>query len=483
MKEKEGKHTTEDKLKQKLEGFELPVEDFVFKNIQAEINPGSTPADSKNSRWKLISVFLLLLVGIILVSLFYPFKSGPGIDEEIAPVNKENQESRFAAPISANSEGRLGKETSKAASPEIPEGTQATSVASPETNAASKNSEEVHELKGNRAAPSDTTNTSTAVVLPENDKPGVTKNTSVTDAPLLTEIEGKPENETRDPVKNEEFNTVPLAGDVETMGLATEQTDTQAKDETITEVESVETSTTEVEDNNSALSELPPDSLQEALNSGELSDREKQYNPASKFLLITQAGVGLSYRLLQIPPYHDLQVHKDEHETSGLTFNYSLGVRYDLRDNLYLASGIGFAQFSEQYEFHHDVINHTTTNTYSYLQVPVTLGIRLWQSEKFSLYGQVGVVWNNLTSAHSSWVDPEDLTAVSHTNNGPEHPFQKNTFEGMAGLDLAFSLNQKWRIHLIPQGGLFLNSIYIQSTNLEQKPYAGSINLGVSRRF
>ncbi|HBF18975.1 MAG TPA: hypothetical protein DDW81_02695, partial [Cryomorphaceae bacterium] len=190
---------------------------------------------------------------------------------------------------------------------------------------------------------------------------------------------------------------------------------------------------------------------------------------------MAQGGVGASYRILHIKPDEDLQTHKNKHERSGLTFNYSIGVRYRLNPKIYIATGLGYASFSERYAFHHDVINHTTVNTYDYLQVPVIVGLRIWHSKNIALHGQLGVVWNSLTAAQSSWVDPDNLTAVSHSNHGSQSPFQGNTFEGIGGFDLSYAINDRWKIHLMPQASIFLNSVYLNSTQLEQRPYAGTL--------
>ncbi|HAD96674.1 MAG TPA: hypothetical protein DCG19_04660 [Cryomorphaceae bacterium] len=75
MKEEDGKNTTEDVLKQKLEGFKLPVEESVFEAIQSEINLASLPAKRKNriAGWLLLA--LLCTLGITLVWVFYPLKN------------------------------------------------------------------------------------------------------------------------------------------------------------------------------------------------------------------------------------------------------------------------------------------------------------------------------------------------------------------------------------------------------------------------
>jgi hypothetical protein len=144
---------------------------------------------------------------------------------------------------------------------------------------------------------------------------------------------------------------------------------------------------------------------------------------------------------------------------------------------------VGYASFSERYAFHHDVITHETTNTYNYFQVPATVGIRLFESKRFLLNAQGGMVWNVLTEAQSSWVDPNDLQAVSHSNVGAQHPFQENTWESILGLEIAFKINPRWQISLIPSASIFLNSVYQESTNLDQKPYSGFVNVGILRRF
>ncbi len=460
MKDKEQKNTTEDLLRQKLEGFELPVEDSVFDNIQSEINHVPEPAKKKGGGWRLLLGALLALIGIVLIGLFYPFNTTqeqtaePPVDsavqEESQPIQNTPEsyqvDTKEKSPSGLSRNGELPVNQKIAPAQKDREGGQASRT-----------------FKSTVPLQASSPNIVSARV-PTGNKGSVAQNTALINntAPVLKEYEESKE---------------PMAASPSSLKTSVEA---EKKRESTQNTASAQPPEKLVANGSPAISN---DTLNPNYLPVNKTDFATDVSDRKRFEIMARGGLGFSYRILRIKPDEDLQTHKNQHERSGLTFNYTLGLRYHFHPKMYLSSGLGYASFSERYAFHHDVINHTTVNTYNYLQVPLIAGIQLWQYKNTILYGQLGVVWNSLTTAQSSWVNPHNLEAVSHTNDGSEHPFQKNTFEGLAGFDLAFSLNERWSIHLMPQAGIFLNSVYLQSTQLEQKPYAGSINIGVSRKF
>ncbi len=471
---KDKQNKTEDLLKQKLEKFELPVEDFVFDAIQTKI----TAPKRKQGVWfwaVLIGSVVPLLVALLF--FFNPFgKSSiqdPGTIPGDTEINEPQSDAPYGIPKDEEPTENLESEKipvdvkSNRPGENLPKSGQQSRVVVTSSSLASPANVFVKE-------PAQAT---TQNVLDE----GASQLSSVEHTPDLTAnsarqpetavTQGAPDALVTDTVSSHES----FENTAATNALRNNSTNSLPSDEPEKPglVEAIVL-------NNSVDS---ADAVSEDKLLTDLISEEEVPGTLSKFSLQALGGVGFSYRILRSPANEELQTHKNDHERYGLTFSFGLGARYHISDALYVGVGLGYASYSERYDFHHDTISHSTVNTYNYIQVPLTLGIRLFNSKRLALYGQMGMVWNSLTEAQSSWVDPNSLSAVSHSNTGSKHPFQENTFQSTLGLDIAIKLNEHWQVNLIPSASIFLNSVYLQSTNLDQKPYSGSLNIGITRRF
>ncbi len=467
----------EDLLKQKLEKFELPVEDFVFEAIQTEVAPASSKPQKGIWFWTvLIGSVVIVFVGL----LFFlgPFDEPAAQDPGKTPGNVEVNEPQVAVPYGTteneapvtslqNNKVQEGEDVepsgpqSEKGKAKLEPATQPRALGTSEILASSANvpQKESTQAAGQNALSQKASDGSSGQDIPdlkehssglENpEKNALTgEGTSILGTGMVVDRHLPDEIAVTDTLRNNSANNFPSQPEPEGSGEAV------------------------VVDN-------PTDST--GISGEGLRLEEKA--PTTKFGLQAFGGVGFSYRILRSPANEALQAHKNEHERYGLSFSFGLGGRYYFTDALYAGAGFGYASYSERYAFHHDSISHSTANTYNYIQVPFTLGVRLFERDRLALYGQVGIVWNVLTEAQSSWVDPHSLSAVSHSNTGPMHPFQENAFQSTLGLDIAFKLNAHWQVNLMPNASIFLNSVYLQSTNLDQKPYAGSLHIGVTRRF
>jgi len=484
MMDEQGKNSTEELLRQKLEDFRLPVEDSVFENIQSEINKPPVGENGNRKRLGWILLALLLLVGIIITPVFISSeakqrKEKPAEENITLPqsdFSTDEQPDEVKSDELENTSNSISNQQNTADQPTSKKKVPASIPAEPDKTALVPVSGNSAVIPASVLPKKTNTNPSFSSSEISATKPGM-ENANSAENTSVSINSDQPDQS----VEEKADLSTPAAFDTEVYAGSKDQ----SPDSESTHLPEPAGAEESPQDKDLAVNPETSDMGDTLLSASEevVETPKENVSRHSRFSIVAQGGVGYSYRSLRIEPNQDLEAHKDSHERAGLTYNYSLGVRYHFRENMYLATGLGYASFSEHYDFHHDVISHTTVNTYNYLQVPLIFGLRIWHSNKLNLYGQLGASWNSLLNAQSSWVDPHDLKAVSHTNSDPQQPFQDNTFEGIAGFDLAFSINPKWRIHLMPQAGIFLNSVYLQSTQLEQKPYAGSINLGISRRF
>jgi hypothetical protein len=204
---------------------------------------------------------------------------------------------------------------------------------------------------------------------------------------------------------------------------------------------------------------------------------------AGRFGVLLLGGAGTSYRTFKSDVFHHLVEHKDAHETFGRAYRFGLLVNWSLSDRLFLRTGLLYSHYSEHYEFHHDVINHTTDNRYDYFKLPLQLGYRVltWKNADVSLVP--GINWNLLQRANSSWVDPDLLEPVIHSNETESGPFRNGTFGWSFAVDARLGISNKWSLHLIPGVDGFAQSVYKRTTELVQRPFAFSGAVGLSYQF
>lgn len=545
MSEDSTKNSNEDLLRQKLQGFEMPVEDFVFEAIEAQIVPPPPKRKRGILFWATTGTALLVLLALALI--FNPFNESATPDFDTLPNNSEINQPQPAASnkvledeeFSADHQSdRNQPDTIKTKNAQNIKGedalksrqqSQATVIPNTSVMSANDASQEpenpqtINTLNGGLAERSSLQDTPDLVMKsPSSQNP--TKNSS-TEGTLSSPVIGigKESQSTKDLTSADELQNSPAkslsSNDAETPDLAANSPSSQnptnnasvqkASDIPIAEATRDNTSAKDLtavdalQDNpavNSISEEIETSddvaeaiAVNDSLNAQDILDNGNlptSINPeqvastkASKFSAQVFGGGGFSYRILKSAANEELEIHKNDHERSGLSYSFGLGVRYHINEVFYTGLGVGYASYSERYSFNHDLIAHSTANTYNYLQVPLVLGVRLLDAKRVALYAQIGLVWDHLTEAQSSWVDPNSLMAVSHSNAGQQHPFQENAFQGTFGFDVAIKLNNHWQLNLMPSAGIFLNSIYLQSTNLDQKPYSGSLNLGITRRF
>lgn len=194
-------------------------------------------------------------------------------------------------------------------------------------------------------------------------------------------------------------------------------------------------------------------------------------------------GYGMSNRKLSSKELGDLVDHKNDHETASNTNRFGLRMNYHFRNKSFIGAGLEYTSYGEHYDFQHDIVTHETDNKYQYVQVSLSYGQHLWGKGRHDLFALVGGKWSLLDRAQSSWVDTQQLTVVSHNNRGIGQPFRNNTYVLFGGLEYSFRLNDRFRLHVFPVYDRFLSSVYNTDTDLDQKQYSMSMNVGISIGF
>lgn len=206
----------------------------------------------------------------------------------------------------------------------------------------------------------------------------------------------------------------------------------------------------------------------------------QQFSP---FSLLIFFGGGGSYRNLSSDVHSELINHKNNQDNYGLVNDIGLSLQYSFTNHSYFRLGMTYKSYSEKYAFTHDIISHATSNNYNYFQSLIGYGQPFFIKKKHRLFIQGGFKWNLLSTAKSSWVDPELLEVVEHSNSDNNQPFQNNTYAFFGGLDYQFAVNESLAIHLMPTYDQFLKSIYQSTTEINQRPYSIVLNFGISYRF
>lgn len=473
------KNSGDEFLKQKLEGFELPVEDFVFESIEAEISPVATPSKRKRGvlLWAIAGAMLPILITLLVV--FNPFET-PSLENSNNELEKiESTESELkllrkdtSALKVASEKNRLnnikpnnnqeGAEENLSNIKQTTRSTAAFNTLGQPAIVSTKKMKQATILNGSDKGLLNLSPNQNNQNIAEN----LSESQNITPNSLASNLNGQA-NAVKDKTSEKASAIADASNDNATNSIASYEATVPNLAE-IVEPTSLDTSDVVNENTNFSNNVIAP----------------KEEIPAlSKFSLQALAGMGLSYRTLKNPAYKDLEIHKNENERYGVTYSLSLGAKYYINDVFYVGVGFGYASYSERYNFQNPTVSHSNINTYNYIQMPLTLGVRLFNTKRLALYGQMGMVWNSLTTAQSSWIDPTSLSPIGHSSMDQNHPFRENAFQSIIGIDIAIKLNNRWQLNLIPSANLFLNSVYLNSTNLDQKPYSGFLNIGVSRRF
>ena len=203
----------------------------------------------------------------------------------------------------------------------------------------------------------------------------------------------------------------------------------------------------------------------------------------SRWSMLVYAGPGISYRTLKGDKAKSIVDHRNSHEKMALTYDAGIAGQMRINESSYVRVGLNYSRYAEKYKFQHDMISHTTKNTYSYAQLNVSYGKRVakFGTTDLSILGGVGTSY--LINAQSSWIDPNVLLPVSHSNNQQNQPFEKWIFNYRFSLDYKVPLVNGFEFHVIPCMESVFNSSYKKETMLNQHPFAFTLNVGLLYNF
>ena len=201
------------------------------------------------------------------------------------------------------------------------------------------------------------------------------------------------------------------------------------------------------------------------------------------FRVMPFVGYGMSNRKLSSKDLDELVTHKDDHESASTSNRLGLRLNYEFNNKSFVGAGLEYTSYGEHYNFQHDIVTHETDNKYQYMQVSLFYGQHIWGRKKHDLFALVGAKWSILDKAQSSWVDTEQLEVVSHNNRGLGQPFRNNTYVIFGGLEYQYQLSNRFRLHAFPVYDRFLSSVYNAQTDLDQKQFSMSLNVGLSFGF
>lgn len=447
------------KLSEQADQFEMPVEDFVWDAIEKE-----TFAEKKKRKgffgWKIsVGIFLLILFPVAYALLFSPYDL---LENRQAKTQHKYQEWHSQKQTSTN--------TLKA-------GLNGLDVDEAEANEPLKEIPSQALLSSNQISPYGSSLISTNF--------NATKNSG---SDVLKDV--KDDIETPIAPSNVDLNIASTKSANSTIDTALMPLEVLASNSEITERHPLDDSV--LNDRVNADSNvIETESTEIQLVNFEKTDTDglavevekKSSRELSRLSLLLRGGAGESFRLLSSLTHHDLIAHKNEYETFGGCYAAGLDIQYDLNNRFIIRSGIGYKFYSDKYDFQHDLISHRTRNDYQYVQMPIIFGYAIWSNQKSRLYLLGGGNVNLLTSAQSSWIDPNLLIPVAHSSNSNNTPFRSVTGALTLSLDFNVELSDHIKLHFIPSFDSFINSIYKRSTDLNELPYSMNMDLGISYQF
>jgi len=231
-----------------------------------------------------------------------------------------------------------------------------------------------------------------------------------------------------------------------------------------------------VSDDSTNIDSLPLDSTQN-------NDMERTTLPVirdNKWSIDIMAGPSYNYRILDFAGNRELENHKNEFESSIVTYSYAINVRRKLTNNFSANLGLMYLEMGEKYEFSNGVVSHSAVNEYNYLSIPLSVDYNILKRNKTNLIFGLGAQMNFLQKGTSSWLDPQSFDAQTHSNSDPSSPFSEQTFAWNAKVGIRYELSPRLDIILEEQGLLFNNSVYKKETGLVQKEYSFRTFIGIA---
>ena len=216
-------------------------------------------------------------------------------------------------------------------------------------------------------------------------------------------------------------------------------------------------------------------------------------------------GPSISFRTLKTGDNAGAD-NRNKNEKMQVTYNAGVDFGITLKNKLYINVGVHLNNKSEKYHFAAVPLKYGTTitpiydttafigydtvashsggiaeynvqNKYQFLSIPLMLGYRFSIKDKLFLTPVIGIGFDYLLSAKSSWIDTQTEQTVSYTKaNGA---FSLFTIAGKINLNIGWDITDKWSLIVQPGYTRSLESIYKRGDELKLYPYSYDLNLAV----
>ncbi len=125
-----------------------------------------------------------------------------------------------------------------------------------------------------------------------------------------------------------------------------------------------------------------------------------------------------------------------------------------------------------------------TSNNYLYMQVPLNVGYKVWENNRFSIKIRGGLIFSWLVYKDEPVVTyhANDITIIDINNNYPGR--RKFNWQWMAGVGLNVSLSKNLTFSVEPVYKQYINSIYTKGSGMDKKlPYSVGLRTGIYLNF
>jgi len=204
---------------------------------------------------------------------------------------------------------------------------------------------------------------------------------------------------------------------------------------------------------------------------------------SSNWSIDVLVGPSFNSRSLAVEGNRALETHKNENDRSAVTYNVEVDVRRRFGEKWSASLGFMALKVDEKYDFSSAAVNHSALNEYDYFSIPLAVQYALYQNKDVTLFVGAGGQYNLLSKGQSSWLDPIDFSEQTHNNRGSEHPFSESTWALNAQVGLRYAWSDRIDFLLQMRGMRFMNSIYKESTTINQRPYAFQPYVGLGVKF
>lgn len=165
-------------------------------------------------------------------------------------------------------------------------------------------------------------------------------------------------------------------------------------------------------------------------------------------------------------------------ETSVLVPNFSMGLKTNLKKNLFLDLGISFNSSGEQHVFKYQDSTFKYKNTYSYFAIPIK--IQYIRGNKLKMIVGVGLQPQILTGFKKdiSWTNSKGKTGEQTTRN--KEDFNLFSISALANLGVSWQIKKNTSLFLLPEFRYDLSDTYLKQAAFNRKGFFIGGQVGIS---